>query len=262
MVKIQIVSDLHLEFRGNNFKKIITPSAPILCLLGDICACGDGETWNTYKNFIEYISPKYQYVFHIPGNHEYYTQEINPKNTFEGINKKLKEFARTIKNLSILNNNCIRITIRDKKYVFIGSTLWSDVPKKYKSLIKARMNDYSMIWKSTPDGVRRFTIDDMIGIHRRSVKYISNAINRTDSSDSVVLLTHHRPIRCLPETNIKSYGYETDLPNIIKPPLKIAAHGHTHEQMDRYINNVRIISNPKGYIHQKTKFNPTLVFEI
>ena len=52
MVKIQIVSDIHLEFRGENFNKIIKPSAPILCLLGDVCACGNDGDFLVYKKFV------------------------------------------------------------------------------------------------------------------------------------------------------------------------------------------------------------------
>ena len=60
MVKIQIVSDIHLEFRGENFQKIIKPSAPILFLLGDICACGTTDDFNIYKKFITFISTKFK----------------------------------------------------------------------------------------------------------------------------------------------------------------------------------------------------------
>ena len=55
MLKIQIVSDTHLEFRGDNFKKLIKPSAPILFLLGDICACGESNDFDTYKKFITFL---------------------------------------------------------------------------------------------------------------------------------------------------------------------------------------------------------------
>ena len=52
MIDIQIVSDTHLEFRGDNFKNLIKPSAPILFLLGDISACGSPTSWETYKKYV------------------------------------------------------------------------------------------------------------------------------------------------------------------------------------------------------------------
>ena len=62
MVKIQIVSDTHLEFRGENFQKLIKPSAPILFLLGDICACGTTEDFDIYKKFMTFLAPKFKKV--------------------------------------------------------------------------------------------------------------------------------------------------------------------------------------------------------
>ena len=41
MLELQIASDLHLEFYKDGlppFEDIIRPSAPVLALLGDICA--------------------------------------------------------------------------------------------------------------------------------------------------------------------------------------------------------------------------------
>lgn len=269
MVSIQIVSDLHLEFRGDNFKSLIKPSAPILFLLGDISACGMPIPWETYKNFIKYISTKFTHIFHVPGNHEYYTtnRNITIDDTISGIDNKIRSFAKGIPNLYFLNNDSVRLKINSKKYIFIGSTLWSYVRNKDHKIIQSSMNDYSNIYVNNEIDIsnqlnkqtRRYNIKDMQKLHIKSVKYISNIIKRIKPDEHAILLTHHKPISTLDiEKNIINQAYETDLSGIIiKHPIKLACYGHTHVKFDKIINGVRCFSNPKGYPGQHTGFNKT-----
>ena len=276
MVKIQIVSDLHLEFRGENFKKLIRPSAPILCLLGDICVLGTKEDWDIYTKFMNYICPRFKYVFHIPGNHEYYTnnRNITKLDTVNGINYKLKKFAETIPNLYALNNNTVRLRIDKKNYVFIGSTLWTYIPPKDQRAIQSRMNDYSMIWyeneppKNAAEKLkwkpfRHYTAHDMVRIHQRSVRYIMRELKNSKPSDRIILLTHHKPVITDTRSTIYDQAYHTDLTkNIIKRPMILAAHGHTHQHMDAVVNGVRIVSNPKGYPSEHTIYVTGFAVEV
>jgi predicted MPP superfamily phosphohydrolase len=273
MVAIQIASDLHLEFRGENFKKLIKPSAPILFLLGDISACGMPIPWETYKNFIRYISPKYKYIFHVPGNHEYYTtnKNITPADTISGIDNKIKNFAKTTSNLYFLNNNVVRLSIDNKKYVFVGTTLWTNVRKNDYKFIQSNMNDYCNIHVNNElDNskgaklTRKFNVCDMNKLHIKSVNYVLNIIKKNKSDENIILLTHHKPIRTIDiEKNRISQAYETDLSDIIiKTPVKLACYGHTHVKFDKIINGVRCFSNPKGYPNQRTDFNISGIVEV
>jgi predicted phosphodiesterase len=276
MPKFQIISDTHLEFRGLNFRNLIKPSAPVLFLLGDICVCGTTSDWYVYKKFIEFLSPQFQYIFHIPGNHEYYTtnRNITLSDTIPGINTKLKKFARTIKNFAVLNNNTDRIVLEKKTYVIIGATLWTCVDPENQRYIESRMNDYSMCWmpneppkteieKAKWKPYRHFNIKDMTKFHNNSVRYITNVVKKLKTGEIPILLTHHKPVHTNLDPGKLIQAYETDLTkSIIKHPLKIACHGHTHKHMDKIINGVRILSNPKGYIHESTKHDPSFVFTI
>lgn len=278
-MKIQIVSDTHLEFRQDNFRRIIKPAAPILCLLGDISACGNDDDFETYKKFLTYLSNKFQFIFHIPGNHEYYTtgnKNITVKDTIKYIDMKIHAFTKTLPNVIFMNNTTTRLTINKKKYVFVGSTLWTNVQIKDRAEINSRMNDYSeaymhnakprsmtaeqkLAWKP----VRRYNIEDMSKFHVTSVRYIRKEMQKIQPDEIAVLLTHHKPVRDSPLTDIISQAYESDLTGvIIAPPFKVAAHGHTHKKYDKVINKVRIVSNPKGYINQKTKYDDTFTVEI
>lgn len=276
MTKIQIVSDTHLEFRGDNFKKLIKPSAPILFLLGDICVCGTTDDWMTYQKFIKFISPQYQYIFHVPGNHEYYTsnRNITEQDTISGIDHKLKKFAKTIKNFFVLNNNTVRLKIGKKNCVFIGTTLWTGVAKVNRPTIQATMNDYAMNWiankkpktpveKKNWKPFRHYNVEDMTKLHVKAVRYVARELEKVKSNEIAILLTHHKSVRDKPINDILSQAYETDLAGvIIKPPLKLACWGHTHDKYDKIVNGVRCVSNPKGYIGENTKFDPTFTVTI
>jgi len=269
MVNIQIVSDLHLEFREEKFTNLFTPAAPILCLLGDICACGTVPDFEIFKKFINFISKKFEYILHIPGNHEYYTagnKNITYADNIPGIHKKIKEFFKSFNNIYFLNNDKLNISINNKKYVFIGSTLWSNVKKDDRNEVQSVMNDYSAIYvpdKKNTSMVRKFNIDDMSNIHLKSVKYIKKIISSIKPDETCILLTHHKPVRDKSLSDITSQAYETDLVDvIIKQPVKLAAHGHTHRKYDKIVNGVRIVSNPKGYINQKTLFNSKGIYSV
>jgi predicted phosphodiesterase len=251
MVKIQIISDMHLEFRKTNFRQIIKPSAPILCLLGDICACGNDVDFEIYKKFITYIASKFKYVFHIPGNHEYYNTEP-PNKTISEINSDINTFTNLFNNVFFLNNDVKRIVIKNKVYVFVGSPLWSYIQPKNKKEIQDSMNDYSCIYT---DKKNIFKVDDMLQIHAESVLYIQKIMTCIEPNEIGVLLTHHKPIRDTDLNNVMSQAYETDLADkLITYPFRLACHGHTHKKYDKIINGVRVVSNPKGYPSEKTYY--------
>jgi predicted phosphodiesterase len=266
MAKFQIVSDTHLEFRGNNFKNLIKPSAPILLLLGDICVCGSDEDWEIYKNFITFLALQFQYIFHIPGNHEYYTsnRNITINNTIPQINNKIRKFTKTFNNVFFLNNDTTRLKINKKVYVFIGTTLWSGVAPDNRKFVQSYMNDYNNIHypnksKSSEKLTRKFNITDMSELHVKAVKYIRKALKNTKPNENVILLTHHKPYRTKPITDVLSQAYETDLfPTIIQPQsnFKLIAYGHTHVAVNHTIAGVKIVSNPKGYPSERTGYLP------
>ena len=274
MTKIQIVSDTHLEFRGDDFKKLIKPSAPILFLLGDVSACGSPEPWETYKKFIEYLATRFQYIFHVPGNHEYYTlnKNITLEDTIPGIDNKIRKFAKTIPNLFFLNNNTVRLKIGKKDYVFIGTCGWTGVEPKHRKHVQSLMNDYSSIYmpnektesnKLNCPSVRKYNINDMSKLHAKAVRYVAGVLKKVKPHETAILLTHHKCVRDEPLTNLLSQAYETDLAGIIiKKPLKFYAFGHTHVKYDKIVNGVRCFSNPKGYPSQQTHFDPSCVVTV
>ena len=69
---IQYCSDLHIEYVNKihiNPLNYIKPIGDILILAGDI---GSFYFLLQLENFIKPLSKFFQYIFYVPGNHEYY----------------------------------------------------------------------------------------------------------------------------------------------------------------------------------------------
>jgi 3',5'-cyclic AMP phosphodiesterase CpdA len=258
-LKLQIVSDLHLEFRPDNLNFLI-PTAPVLCLLGDICVIGTTEDFETYKKFIDVVYDQYEIIIHVPGNHEYYNKSQSGKDatfTVDRVNARLRKYAKGKKKLYILNNNMLKLKVDKINYYIIGTTLWTYVdPENYKKINNA-MNDYKYIKWSEKGKVRPFMVKDMQKLHKKAVSCIKRFITLAKKVDaSVVLLTHHKFLR--QKTDVFSTAYESDLAYLIKAPIKLAAYGHVHKNFNGRVNGVKVIANCRGYPSQHTKFNPKL----
>jgi predicted phosphodiesterase len=72
-MKVQIISDIHLEHYDKgfrNFKSIVKPEegCDILFLAGDI----GNINHDTYKPFLSYVSNNWKEIYYVLGNHEFY----------------------------------------------------------------------------------------------------------------------------------------------------------------------------------------------
>lgn len=271
-ITIQIVSDLHLEFlaqqksslaAGTEKFNLLTPSAPILALLGDTCCCASQNDFKVFKLFIDEILPLYEAIIIIAGNHEYYYNQNTPNEnlTIKATNDKIKKLCATSKKLHFLNNKVMRVVCGKKTYNIIGSTLWTNIPKDHQTRIEGEMNDFKNICIAEGGKVHNITAKEVTTLHNKNVNYIKKqvAIAEKESARAVVL-THHKPY------NDSNYSvttidpaYSSDLSTIIKKPIVMWAYGHTHKADDRTINGVRLYSNPAGYPRQKTLFNKSAV---
>lgn len=254
MSKLQIISDVHIEFRKSppNFQCI----APILILAGDIGTIGELEK---LLEFLNDVCSRWKHVIYVPGNHEYYHSKLD----FETIWEKLKSFENQFDNLYVLDNE--RIEIDGIGYV--GSTLWSQPVYPYQ-----QFNDFNKIRKKVDDRKMKITIYDHQKWNVNAHQYLTNAIQPND-----VVITHFMPetteyLRTefnfiskyeTSESDLKYYGNSKFLGQILKktnPRLWIS--GHTHESFDVTIPNTqcRWLCHPMGYDNENlTITEPKLV---
>jgi predicted phosphodiesterase len=272
-LKIQIVSDLHLEFWPH--KKVfnfIKPSAPILALLGDTCCVGSDNDFAIYEKFINEIIDKFELILVIPGNHEYYynpdasTSKICKRNTMKGCNDKLRALCNKSPKLYFLKNQTLQLKSGKTKYLLIGSVLWSYVPNDKQKFVSDNMSDYQYIYitdKKTGK-IQQVTAAKTSSLFETNYKYIRRQINFAKKNNmKAIVLTHHKPyVKNNYGKNDFDYAYESNCEKLFKPPLLVWCYGHTHVRDDRVLNGVKVISNPKGYPNQRTKFDNSFCITI
>jgi predicted MPP superfamily phosphohydrolase len=267
-IKIQYASDLHLEFKEINIipKLFKDVNADILVLAGDVCPVNDTETTNKFIKLLQYVTPKYQFVFHVLGNHGYYTEnkaEEIKTNTMTHVNRKFASFKNKFPNYIYLDCNSVTLSINGSPYTFIGATLWTKVKDADWLTIEKSMNDYNSIFTLTKGIISKFNVNYMQMIHKKHRNFIKREINKQDKNIPIILITHHRPI--LPPGGHKSkidQAYTTDMSNIIKAPVVASISGHCHSHLNIVVDNIRYLSNPKGYPGQHCGYRNDAFIEI
>ena len=135
-VEIQIASDLHLEFmRGRipALEEVLTPSAPVLALLGDIHVMGTDEHAANYELFVTECAARFDRVLLLAGNHEFYTNPDAPVQ-HDAIVARLRALAaRCGDHVTFLHDETAELTVRgvdggQHSVLVYGSTLWTRIP--------------------------------------------------------------------------------------------------------------------------------------
>lgn len=254
-MKINIVSDLHLEFYDQ-----ILAGGEVLIIAGDVAECHSIIAGRGARFFQEECA-KYNRVFYVMGNHEHYNGFINQTAD------KLRRFLP--KNVSLLENQV-------EEYggiQFIGATLWTDVNRgcpldMYN--IKRGMNDYHII-KILEEGEndkRILSPAHTAKMHEESKKFIFDTVS--NSSIPSVVITHHAPSYLSIHENYKSSNinsaYASELTEHIldNQNIKFWIHGHVHTKFDYMIGGTRVITNPRGYVGYEAthEFDPNFYIEI
>lgn len=271
-MKIQIVSDLHLEFGTIS---IHNNDADILILSGDICVVKDlkdSKMNDVILKFFRECSERFPHVIYIMGNHEHYKGDINTSVNI--LKDKLSEF----KNIYVLEQE---IKVIDD-ITFIAGTLWTDMNKGDPSTlfhIKRVMNDYRIIedlsemvsFKSNNGFKERpsmFTPEKSMQKHSDMLKFIKESVS---SVSKAVVVSHHAPSKLstkpMYEKDVLVGGaYSSDLSELMLdyPQIKLWTHGHTHDSFDYVIGSTRVVCNPRGYYNymENKKFDSTFVVEV
>lgn len=241
-MKIQVVSDLHLEHQDDNGVGLINSFNPegvdALVVAGDLC------NEHQLDQVVALLCSRFPVVIYVPGNHEYYDSG------FKRVWKVLHRLNDTFKNLHLLERSALSI---GSKHV-LGTTLWfPELPDNEK--YEDAFSDFIVINK-LKDWVYRE--------NRASVKYLEDNLQEGD-----VVITHHFP-------SYQSIGkrfvgdpfnrfFICSMEKLIlerKPSLWI--HGHTHDSFDYQLGDTRILCNPHGYTgHERNvHFKNNLVIDI
>lgn len=255
VLKVQYVSDLHLEFRTNN-SKFLQVTGDILVIAGDACELGNEADFATFCEFLSYYSRHYTKIIHVPGNHEYWSGEN--KWTMQHIDRKMLQLSKSIFNYIPLRNGSYSFSHGGVKYKIIGATLWSTANSDMLHMLDD-MNDFNKIYVNVKKETVQLKKAHMLALHRSAVNFIRNELRKV-TDERVILVTHHSPIIYPDELRSKvgrfHPGYESDtLSKLDLSRVKLAIHGHIHASLTGYFGGVKVAINARGYPRQRTGFS-------
>jgi predicted MPP superfamily phosphohydrolase len=257
---IRVASDLHLEAFLGRYEETLAidflpehelDSESILALAGDISS-------NTVQlmNFVKVIEHRFQAVFVVPGNHEYYRHNYDALNPiFEDMNKEWVKSTHSAGDVKTFNFDNVQI---------IFGALWADGGNSAQEeiMVGHYLNDFRLITKkaaATKYGLRLFTVSDMKTINAIHKNQIENVLRAADRK--TVVITHHMPsyTLCHPRFGTEcNGGFASHCDKLLyedwSPSIWI--HGHTHDTIQTKIGNTQIVCNPRGYRGEwSTPFN-------
>jgi hypothetical protein len=261
-MRLQIASDLHLEFyKGNaqKYKKLLKPveGVDVLVLAGDIGYPEDEIT----KEFLKWCCENWKKVFWIFGNHEYYSKGCM---TMKEKEEKALQLEKEILGLNV------SVPSERKELVFpgvriVGATLWSELV--YKDVVHS-ISDFRYIWNEE----KNLSFDDYNLFHKRDKQYLEETI-LAHPNESIVVVTHHLP------------SYKMILPQFDESPVNEAfashcerlighenvltwicghSHGSNQVKIEKVSNDFYMVMNSRGYPGEACNrtFNPSYVMEI
>lgn len=229
---IQIASDLHVEFLAGrrepgDLDELITPSAPILALLGDI----GNPMLGIYREFLLMQAKRFKAVLVLSGNHEYYSlrhskhrpQEGGSWRTAKERHTSVEDIAAAISKiceehpaLHYVDNRVVRLGHGTRAPALLCTPLWSHVPPDAMDVVGRSLNDYQKCYvrndpasaevalPAATDGLcsldgehslRQLSPADTSRWHSLAVAWLQREIARLKSVGvpSIGVLTHHTP---------------------------------------------------------------------
>ena len=280
-MKIQLASDLHLEFEDVFLKN--EKAADVLILSGDILVADDlrnqpaSLSWNDvqesgfgrakralrYRDFFQRVSFQFPHVIYVMGNHEHY-------------HGKFDQSANIIRQtIGYLNINNVYLLDNDTKNIdgvrFVGATMWTDCNKgdpMTQYHLEQCMNDFRVI-RVANENFRKFLPKRTIEEHVKTKSYIKAVVESTPVEMPVVVCTHHAPSflsvhEMYKHDHLMNGGYASDLSDLMldQPRIKLWTHGHMHQCFDYTIGDVRVVCNPRGYPGENNSFNEHMIIEL
>jgi hypothetical protein len=254
ITRFRVFSDLHLEFTDWTPPPV---DAEAILLAGDVAVGIQGVQWarNTFPD---------RPIVYVPGNHEFFGLELP-----EAL-EALREEARRCDVHFLDGDVCVIGGTR-----FLGATLWTDyelygsepadVDRAMVDAVHAgEMNDFRMIKWSDGDLLKPERVRE---IHLTMAQWLAARLAEPFEGPTVVI-THHLP-HCLSihpryEGKRDNPCFASDLDHLVRAPVALWVHGHTHASMDYSVNGTRVVCNPRGYVPREpnSSFDPLGIVEL
>jgi predicted phosphodiesterase len=248
-VNIRLMSDLHIEFF--DFEPTEVPT-DVVVLAGDILTEHYGLVW------ARRVFPDKPIVY-VMGNHEFYDAH------YERVLERAREEAAK-QQIHLLEKDQVVIDgVR-----FLGATLWTDFEVEEPLHTAA----FSMWYANR--GMSDFSIiryrggmlhaEDTREFHREARAWLATRLAEPFEGKTVVV-THHLPHKFSIDRQFHQHplnpAFASHMPGLVRPPVSLWIHGHTHCSCDYEVEGTRVVCNPRGYgpADLNSHFNQYLVVE-
>ena len=255
-MRIQYMSDLHLEFQENSIflKQNEMPiTGEVLVLAGDIFYLKDKIT--PRAKFWKWTSENYRQVLIVPGNHEYY-------NYSDVMERGLQWKWMLRKNVGYYQNQVVSIDDTD----FVLSTLWSRISPSDEYFVWKGMNDFRQIKYNG----KLLQTEEYNEMHEVCISFIRKSIMESKARH-IIVITHHLPtfqvVTPYHKGSVLNSAFASEYGNLIcDNQIDAWIYGHSHTNIDSEIGGTKLLSNQMGYIfqneHLENGFDPGKYIEI
>ena len=260
-MRIQYVSDLHLEFAENRAYLEHNPlevMGDVLLIAGDTAYLDLPDsgvvTYSRYA-FWDWASEHYQQVVVCFGNHDFYGH-YDLSTMPDGYCKEIRS------NVQAYYNGVVRLNDID----IIVSTLWAHIEPYNSYMTERGVNDF---YRIRYNGYR-LSSDTFNEEHERCLRFVKKTVEESRAKCKIVL-THHVPtgLCTAPEfrDSVINGAFTVELGDYIaESGIDYWIYGHSHRNIEAQIGGARILSNQLGYVsyaeHRVNGFDPGRNIEV
>lgn len=271
-MKLQIISDIHLEVSGMTYDQMMgrrQRKDRILVLAGDVSCFKDYDRPHqvnprhkaNYIDFMEKAAEDFKAVIKIPGNHDFWGMNFNI-DAARAFDEDSPYWSTAHLDMPYADQRCYKTQFIDTvahipnvfvlvggdfveigDYVFIGATMWTNLKNEDPMVMwqaQHMMNDFrrSSVWR---DGENHsYRAFDWVDLHKYDKKKQAESLARCAlQGRRAIIINHHAP--CVLSTDPKyksdpiSYAYANDsdiLNDANYECVDLMAHGHIHFASD------------------------------
>lgn len=208
----------------------------------------------TYEQFLTKMCHMFTRVFIITGNHEYYYHHgryiSDTDRWMATVEAKIRDIATRLTNLVYLQNELFELPETD--ICIYGTTLWSRITDRERSVVRQQIADYQRIPNMTTD--------------RSTQLFETNVAHLTETLQNkrLIVISHHLPKYDLIADKYRSSGINSAFASTVEiaddPRIVAWIAGHTHSPMIQG----KYYVNPIGYPmeNQVTDFNKVISIQL
>lgn len=254
-MKIQILSDLHVEFYGTTSIPPRVEGTDLVIVAGDTCQ-GLVKAVEVLRRAFPDVE-----VVTVAGNHEYYRTELPTE--LEAGRVRAKQLG-----VHLLEDDSVKIGPAR----VLGCTLWTDYCLFGADLREAAMRsaydgmmDHKRIqWRKDPWA--RFRPQEAALLHARSRLFLETALSEHHDGPTIAVAHHAVTLDAVApqfQRSLLSAAYASELlPLVDRHQPAVFVTGHTHFSMNLRRGCTRLVSNPRGYPGENRSFDPAFTMEI